>query len=276
MLRVLRRHVGVRVPPPLLSSFCRAASDCDAAHDSQCLSAHRPGLGASLADIMNATGSKSNLANIKGFLPQWIGRPLSNTNAPFASSRFKAYWMANVSFQPKAAFSSAAKKEETAFETESASSPSPKTLEDFQHEEIVGPTVERDMSPVADELRKAHLEMREAIQKFTKALLAVGAVHLVWGGMMFRVLDSPFSHALMTQVCASALVLFGLAYYSKQALKPIEFFTRLEERSRLRILTLSLQVTKTMSSFFQRGYGVGLVLFLALTANLLGCLKFLF
>mgnify|MGYP000465155841 FL=1 len=151
-----------------------------------------------------------------------------------------------------------------------------KSLEDFQHEEIVGPTVERDMSAVADELRKTHLEIREVINKFSKSILAVGVVHLIWGGMMFRVIDSSFSHALLTQVCLSSFVFFGLSYYSRQTLKPIEFFTKLEERSRLRMITLSLQVTKTLSAFFQRGYGVNLALSLALTANLLGCLKFFF
>ena len=151
-----------------------------------------------------------------------------------------------------------------------------KTLEDFQHEEVVGPTVERDMSAVADELRKTHLEIREVINKFSKSILAVGVVHLIWGGMMFRVIDSSFSHALLTQVCLSSFVFFGLSYYSRQTLKPIEFFTKLEERSRLRMITLSLQVTKTLSAFFQRGYGVSLALSLGLAANLLGCLKFFF
>jgi hypothetical protein len=151
-----------------------------------------------------------------------------------------------------------------------------KTFEDFQHEEIVGPTVERDTSPVADELRKTHLEIREVINKFSKSILAVGVVHLIWGGMMFRVIDSSFSHALLTQVCLSSFVFFGLSYYSRQTLKPLEFFTKLEERSRLRMITLSLQVTKTFSAFFQRSYGINLALSLALTANLLGCIKFFF
>ncbi|KAI5056331.1 hypothetical protein GOP47_0028149 [Adiantum capillus-veneris] len=243
MLRVLRRHAIVRAPrPALLVPFCGGPSaDCRASRDPQ-------------------------------LYP-------SSSDAGFVNPRFKADVMANLVVGH--AYSNAAKTDEEGSEPSAEtkaerSSSSTKTLEDFQHEEIVGPTVERDMSPVADELRQAHVEMREAIRKFSKGILWVGAIHLVWGGMMFRAMDSPFSHALMTQVCASALVLFSLAYYSKQALKHIEFFTRLEERSRLQILTLSLQATKTLSSFFQRSYGVGLVLLVALIANLVGCLKFLF
>lgn len=261
MLRVLRRHAGLRAPsPPFLAPFCRGASDCDASRD--------PHVHSSSSDVASIWGKHVS----RSFMPAWL---VGNTNAAFVKPSFQLHGMTKASLGHT--YSTASKKDaDASAETESVSSSSPKTLEDFQHEEIVGPTVERDMSPVADELRKAHLEMREAIQKFTKAVLGVGVVHLMWGGMMFRAMDSPFSHALMTQVCASALLLFGLAYYSKQTLKPIEFFTRLEERSRLQILTLSLQVTKTLSSFFQRGYGVGLVLFVVLTANLVGCMKFLY
>lgn len=269
MLRALRRQVRLRAPPSSLFS-CTGASP----HDLHLPISQHPDTFASTGSLLNTP----SVANDMRFMPQWMRRSTHLPNASFAVSSLRAVWTVNMSFGGNVAYSTAAKKEEedASAETENVKPASQKTLDDFQHEEIVGPTVERDMSPVADELRQAHMEMREAIQKFTKGLLAVGVVHLVWGGMMFRVLESPFSHALMTQVCASALVLFGLAYYSKQTLKPIDFFTKLEERSRLRILTLSLQVTKTMSSFFQRGYGVGLVLLLALIANFLGCLKFLF
>ncbi|KAH7298283.1 hypothetical protein KP509_25G035400 [Ceratopteris richardii] len=246
MLRVLRRHVGsTATSPAALLRLCRGASGCDA------------------HDVFR--GVQEHLA------------PSGKVNSSFVNSCFRATDTSISSFEHRQYSTSANKTaaSETSSETNTASS-SGKTLADFQHEEIVGPTVERDMSPVADELRKAHLEMTEAIRKFTKALLAVGTVHLVWGGMMFRAMESPFSHGLMTQVGVSALVLYGLAYYSRQTLKPIEFFMRVEERSRIQILTLSLQVTKTLSSFFQRSYGVGLVLFVALLANLVGCLKFLF
>ncbi|MCO5573702.1 hypothetical protein L7F22_027476 [Adiantum nelumboides] len=266
MLRVLRRHVGSRARcPAILAPSCRGATaDSHFSRD--------PPLSSSPSDYIGAPIKHS----ITSLVPAWL---LDNTNTlTFVNSSFNKKVKAN--FVLGHAYSSAAKTDEegseTLPETKNASSSSAKTLEDFQHEEIVGPTVERDMSPVADELRKAHLEMRDAVRKFSKAVLAVGMVHLVWGGMMFRAMDSPFSHALMTQVCTSGLVLFGLAYYSKQTLRPIEFFTKLEERSRLQILTLSLQVTKTLSSFFQRSYGVGLVLLVALIANLVGCVKLLF
>lgn len=281
MLRVLRRQVAITVSsPPLLSRSSNQACGVFGPHDP-----HRPIAEPSASGILDGVKSKPNVANAKGISMLWVLGSMRNTNGGFPNSMLKAEWIAKMLSGPRihliqsksvAYLNTAKEDEEKPREPASPSSMQPKSLEDFQHEEIVGPTVERDMSPVADELRKAYLEMREAIQKFTKALLAVGAVHLMWGGMMFRVMDSPLSHALLTQVSVSAFIMFGLAYYSKQTLKPIEFLMKLEERSRLRIITLSLQVTKTIGSFFQRGYGVGLVLLFGLTAHLLACLKFFF
>lgn len=152
----------------------------------------------------------------------------------------------------------------------------PESMEDSQREEMVGLIVDGDISAVANELRKAQQEMIVCMRKCSRALFAVGAVHLMWGGMMFCVLDSPLNHAVMTEVCMSTLVVFGLAYQLKQTLKPVEFFTKLEEHRRLRIIFLSRQVSRMLGAFFYRGYGIGFVLSLTLTAHLLSCMKFFF
>lgn len=152
----------------------------------------------------------------------------------------------------------------------------PESMEDSQREEMVGLIVDGDISAVANELRQAQQEMIVCMRKCSRALFAVGTVHLMWGGMMFCVLDSPLNHAVMTEVCMSTLVVFGLAYQLKQTLKPVEFFTKLEEHRRLRVIFLSRQVSRMLGAFFYRGYGIGFVLSLTLTAHLLSCMKFFF
>lgn len=200
--------------------------------------------------------------------PPWPAT--ANSLQQMNASRLESYW------NRSRAYSTTAEDEQKMGESASTSPPQRKSLEDFQHEEIVGPTVERDMSAVANELRQSLEDLRGSMKKFSAVIFAVGSLHLSWGAAMFLALESPFSHAVLTQVCMSGLVFFGLAYHLKQALKPMAFFTKLEERSRLRIITLSLQVTKSMAAFFQRGYGIGLVLSFTLALNLLSCVKVFF
>eukprot|EP00249_Psilotum_nudum_P011434 c23175_g1_i1 orf=226-1272(-) len=153
----------------------------------------------------------------------------------------------------------------------------PQSIDDFQHEEIVGPTVERDMSAVANELRETCIELRASILTLTKFLVAIGVLHVIWATLMFFTVELPFSSVLLTQVVVSATVPFGLAFHFWQSLKPMEFFTKLEERSRLRVLTLSLQVTKALAASYQRGYGIALLTIIALSAHLISCIStFLF
>lgn len=125
----------------------------------------------------------------------------------------------------------------------------PKTLEDFQHEEIVGPTVERDLSPVADELREALDTLQKRILSFQKSLIVLGSLQVagaVWCYVSWHTLDPTW------QLVPSALLSFLLAFVLRQALQPIAFFGKLEERSRLRIITLSLMIAKGFASFFNR------------------------
>lgn len=125
----------------------------------------------------------------------------------------------------------------------------PKTLEDFQHEEIVGPTVERDVSPVADELREALDILQKRMLSFQKSLVVLGGLQgagAVWCYVSWHALDPTW------QLVPSALLSLLLAFVLRQALQPISFFGKLEERSRLRIITLSLMIAKGFSSFFNR------------------------
>lgn len=125
----------------------------------------------------------------------------------------------------------------------------PKTLDDFQHEEIVGPTVERDESPVADELRDALGILQKRMVSFQKSLVVLGGLQgagAVWCYVSWHALDPTW------QLVPSALTSLLLAFVLRVALQPISFFGKLEERSRLRIITLSLMIAKGFSSFFNR------------------------
>lgn len=127
--------------------------------------------------------------------------------------------------------------------------PKPKRLEDFQHEEIVGPTVERDLSPVADELRESLGILQKRIESFQETLLLLGCVQgvgAVWCYVSWQALNPTW------QLLPSALLSFTLAFVLRQALQPIAFFGKLEQRSRLRIVTLSLMIAKGFASFFNR------------------------
>ena len=125
----------------------------------------------------------------------------------------------------------------------------PKTLEDFQHEEIVGPTVERDLSPVADELRGSLDVLQKRISSFQKSLIVLGCVQgagAVWCYVSWQSLNPTW------QLLPPVLLSFTLAFVLRQALLPITFYGKLEERSRLRIITMSLMIAKGFSSFFNR------------------------
>lgn len=133
--------------------------------------------------------------------------------------------------------------------TEEAEETKPKTLDDFQHEEIVGPTVERDSSRVADELRESLAVLQRRIVSFQKSLVVLGCVQgagAVWCSVSWHAFNPTW------QLPPAALLSFALAFVLRQALQPIAFFGKLEERSRLRIITLSLMIAKGFASFFSR------------------------
>lgn len=124
-----------------------------------------------------------------------------------------------------------------------------KTLDDFQHEEIVGPTVERDTSAVADELRESLEILRQRVLSFKSAVIALGCIQGLgawWSYLTWHSLNPTW------QLIPSVLVSFALAFVLRQALQPMAFFGKLEERSRLRLVTLSLMVTKGFASYFNR------------------------
>jgi hypothetical protein len=128
--------------------------------------------------------------------------------------------------------------------------PRSKTIDDFQHEEIVGPTVERDTSPLAHEVRQSLAELKMTILGFRKGLLFLGALQglgACWSYFTWQTMNPSW------QLLPSILSSLFLAFTLRQVLQPMTFFGKLEERSRLRLVTLCLMILKGFETFFERG-----------------------
>jgi hypothetical protein len=128
--------------------------------------------------------------------------------------------------------------------------PRSKTLDDFQHEEVVGPTVERDTSPLANEVRQSLAELKMTILGFRKGLLFLGALQglgACWSYFSWQTMNPSW------QLLPSMLSSLFLAFALRQVVQPMTFFGTLEERSRLRLLTLCLMIFKGFETFFERG-----------------------
>ncbi|PWA99192.1 hypothetical protein CTI12_AA011070 [Artemisia annua] len=65
-----------------------------------------------------------------------------------------------------------------------------KTLEDFKHQEITGPTVERDVSALGNETRQVLDEMFKTIYGLSKSLALLGLFQLGLGGWISYVMTS--------------------------------------------------------------------------------------
>jgi hypothetical protein len=135
-------------------------------------------------------------------------------------------------------------------EKEEQEEPRSKTIDDFQHEEIVGPTVERDTSPLAHEVRQSLAELKMTVLGFRKGLLFLGALQglgACWSYFTWQTMNPSW------QLLPSMLSSLFLAFTLRQVLQPMTFFGKLEERSRLRLVTLCLMIFKGFETFFERG-----------------------
>ncbi|XP_022733218.1 uncharacterized protein LOC111287175 [Durio zibethinus] len=140
---------------------------------------------------------------------------------------------------------------------------------DFKHQEIEGPTVERDLSALANETREALEGMMKNMYGLSKAVAILGLVHLGLGAWVSYI---SASHTI-SEVSVQSILAFGfpftLAFMLRQSLKPMDFFNKMEKQGRLQILTLTLQVVKNLSIFFVRVRGVS---FLCIAGMLIGLL----
>lgn len=130
---------------------------------------------------------------------------------------------------------------------------SPSQNQEFQHQEITGPTVERDLSALANETRQILETMMKNVYSLSKVLAGLGLVHLGLGAWISYSMDNP---AASVQSLLAFGLPFSFAFMLRRALKPMYFFKKMEEQGRLQILTLTLQVAKNLNTFFMRVRGV--------------------
>lgn len=142
---------------------------------------------------------------------------------------------------------------------DSNSSDYPSKNPNFKHQEIEGPTVERDLSALANETRQVVDNMMKTIYSLSKVVAALGVVQLGLGAWISYVTrSSPIMEVSILSSLASAFP-FSLAFMLRQSVQPMYFFRKMEEMGRLQILTLTLQVAKSINVFFVRVRGVSYI-----------------
>jgi len=140
-----------------------------------------------------------------------------------------------------------------------AQSPYPSQNPNFKHQEIEGPTVERDLSPLATETRVVLETMMRNMYRLSHALAAMGLVHLVLGAWITYLTKSDPLTEVSVQSLAAFAFPFSVAFMLRRALKPVVFFRKMEEQGRLQILTLTLQTAKQLDALFARARVVSLL-----------------
>ncbi|GLT37062.1 hypothetical protein SLA2020_114000 [Shorea laevis] len=127
---------------------------------------------------------------------------------------------------------------------------------DFKHQEIEGPTVDRDLSALANETREVLEGMMKKMYGLSNAVALLGLLQLglgAWISYMTR--SDPIMEVSIQSILAFGFP-FSVAFMLRQSLKPMYFFKRMEEQGRLQILTLTLQVAKNLNLLFGRVRGL--------------------
>ncbi|XP_010557790.1 PREDICTED: uncharacterized protein LOC104826673 [Tarenaya hassleriana] len=137
--------------------------------------------------------------------------------------------------------------------------PYPSQNENFKHQEIEGPTVERDMSPLAKETRQVLEGMMKNIYSLSRAMAVLGLTQLVLGAWISYAVRSDPMPEVTIQSCIAFGFPFAMALMMRRALKPMYFFKKMEEMGRLQILTLTLQIAKNLNLLFVRVRGVSIL-----------------
>uniref|UniRef100_A0A0A9DEU6 Uncharacterized protein n=1 Tax=Arundo donax TaxID=35708 RepID=A0A0A9DEU6_ARUDO len=137
----------------------------------------------------------------------------------------------------------------------SASAPSDpnQTPDSMRHQEIEGPTVERDTSPLADETRRELDALRRTVQWLSASLALLGGAHLAAGAWIaYGAPPIGVESAAAVQGVVAFAFPFTVALVLRRAIKPIAFFQKMEANARLQVLTLCLQATKNVNLMLLR------------------------
>ncbi|XP_062222187.1 uncharacterized protein LOC133921363 [Phragmites australis] len=129
----------------------------------------------------------------------------------------------------------------------------PASPESMRHQEIEGPTVDRDTSPLADETRRELDALRRTVQRLSASLALLGGAHLA-AGAWIAYGAAPFGveSATAVQGVVAFAFPFTVALVLRRAIKPIAFFQKMEANARLQVLTLCLQATKNVNLMLLR------------------------
>ncbi|KAI3935219.1 hypothetical protein MKW98_018408 [Papaver atlanticum] len=137
-------------------------------------------------------------------------------------------------------------------------SKNPNETREFKHQEIEGPTVERDVSNLANETREVLQATMKNMFNFSRALALLGLVHLGYGAWIsYATQASPFAAASFQSISAFAFP-FSLAFLLRNSLNHMAFYKKMEEMGRLQVLTLNLQILKNFNLLFVRIRGISL------------------
>uniref|UniRef100_A0A7N0TBU4 Uncharacterized protein n=1 Tax=Kalanchoe fedtschenkoi TaxID=63787 RepID=A0A7N0TBU4_KALFE len=154
--------------------------------------------------------------------------------------------------------------------TPESSNPYPSQNPEFKHQEIEGPTVERDLSPLANETRQVMEGLMKTMYSSSKALALLGLAQLGLGACLLYAVPSSLP---VWQVSLQSAIAFGfpfsVAFVLRQGVKPMLFFKKMEEIGRLQILTLTLQIGKSLNVFFVRMRGVTYLCIAGISAGVL-------
>ncbi|CAF2127334.1 unnamed protein product [Brassica rapa] len=137
--------------------------------------------------------------------------------------------------------------------------PNPEEEPKMKHQEIEGPTVERDVSALGNETRKVFEGMMKNMYSLSGAMGLLGLTQLVVGGTIMYATRSNPMHVMTMQSCIAFGFPFAMALMVRRSLKPMYFFKKMEEAGRLQILTLTLQVAKNLNVLFVRARVVSIL-----------------
>ncbi|CAH8354494.1 unnamed protein product [Eruca vesicaria subsp. sativa] len=145
--------------------------------------------------------------------------------------------------------------------------PNPEEEPKMKHQEIEGPTVERDVSALGNETRQVFEGMMKNMYSLSGAMGLLGLTQLVVGGtIMYATRTNPI-HEMTIQSCIAFGFPFAMALMVRRSLKPMYFFKKMEEAGRLQILTLTLQVAKNLNVLFVRARVVSILCVVGLSCG---------
>lgn len=137
----------------------------------------------------------------------------------------------------------------------------------MKHQEIEGPTVERDVSALGNETRQVFEGMMKNMYSLSGAMGLLGLTQLVVGGAVLYSTRSNPMHVMTIQSCIAFGFPFAMALMLRRSLKPMYFFKKMEEAGRLQILTLTLQVAKNLNVLFVRARVVSVLCVVGLSCG---------